>query len=258
MSEGSDTRMTDVTMTGATPPAHVTPRVQPRKSEERTPQNLLPTLPVTPDSRECRPDLRRVSCETVAAVLDGQYTDLPPPLIFDCRYGYEFHGGHIRGAHHAPAVDEVARLVLVEPGNLANTALIFHCEFSQQRAPAMVKALRQRAAEQGVVLPPLYIMKGGYHDFFARRADLCEPQGYVGMHSAAHTAEFAAARHWSPRRSKRKRAKTWSRFGGSESMPGLLAPQLLASSWGELEPSRLRLPFAEEHDDALWKSLDLW
>merc|ERR550537_1247625 len=104
-------------------------------------------------------------------------------------------------------------MLLAEPGNLANTPCIFHCEFSQQRAPAMVKALRFRAAADGAVLPPLYIMKGGYHDFFRERPDLCEPQGYVAMHSAAHTVELAVAARWSPRKARRKRAKTWSRLG---------------------------------------------
>jgi rhodanese-related sulfurtransferase len=201
--------------------------------------------------------LRRVSVETVAQLLDGRYPDLQAPWIFDCRFAYEFYGGHIRGANHAPSVEEVSRVVFAEPGNLANTPLIFHCEFSQQRAPAMVKALRAHASSLGAVLPPLYIMKGGYHDFFRARPELCDPLGYVPMHSAAHSMELAAAARWSPRKGRRKRAKTWSRLGGAES--GERGHPLGVSWDGHLE-DRLRLPFAEEAEtkDALWHSLELW
>ena len=41
---------------------------------------------VTPDSRECRPDLRRVSCETVAAVPEDAPWLRPEAMFFDENY----------------------------------------------------------------------------------------------------------------------------------------------------------------------------
>jgi len=224
--------------------------------KQRTPQNLLPTLPVTPDSRQSRPDLRRVSCSIVAAVIEGQYPDVDP-FVFDCRYGYEYHGGHIRGAIHALSLEDVEAVVFSQ-GQLAlssRAALIFHCEFSQERAPNMIARLRRSAREHRVLLPQMYIMKGGYHEFFGKRPDLCEPQFYVPMHSASHSAELEANRRagWGQQRNKkRKTSKTWSRFSedGREDSIG----RSLAHSW---DGEHFRMPFADEEADTLWSSLDI-
>jgi hypothetical protein len=44
-------------------------------------------------------DLRLVSPDTVAALINGAYDDKYDRIIIvDCRFPYEFHGGHIRGA----------------------------------------------------------------------------------------------------------------------------------------------------------------
>ncbi|XP_064817084.1 M-phase inducer phosphatase 1-like [Oncorhynchus masou masou] len=44
-------------------------------------------------------DLHCVSAQTVASLLRGQYSGTVGEfLVIDCRYPYEYHGGHIRGA----------------------------------------------------------------------------------------------------------------------------------------------------------------
>ncbi|XP_023851511.1 cell division cycle 25 homolog d [Salvelinus sp. IW2-2015] len=44
-------------------------------------------------------DLHCISAQTVASLLRGQYSGTVGDfLIIDCRYPYEYHGGHIRGA----------------------------------------------------------------------------------------------------------------------------------------------------------------
>jgi hypothetical protein len=226
---------------------------------------LLPTLPVTPDSRQSRPDLRRVSCETVAGVLEGRWPDVETPLIFDCRYPYEYHGGHIRTAIHTLSVDDVEKAIFAPGQNTATTALIFHCEFSQERAPEMIRNLRRRALVGGLLLPQIYIMKGGYSAFFAIRPDLCEPQAYVSMHSASHAAEMEAHRRsWAiqaPLRKKRRQsAKTSSRFGAEENREDCRLGRSLAHSWDGGAGERLtRMPFSEnDEEDTLWRSLHMW
>lgn len=60
-------------------------------------------------------------------------------LIIDCRFAYEFDGGHIRGAINVNATDDLAELLFC-PEMLAygnKLCVILHCEFSSQRGPKM-------------------------------------------------------------------------------------------------------------------------
>ena len=59
--------------------------------------------------------------------------------IVDCRFDYEYDGGHIRNAIHiAEPHEAISRFFRKTPveGELP-TCLIFHCEFSKNRAPKM-------------------------------------------------------------------------------------------------------------------------
>ena len=67
-------------------------------------------------------------------------------LIIDCRFSYEYKGGHIREAINLSTTDDVERTLLEsgsppEPSTSeakpvgGKTVLIFHCEFSAKRAP---------------------------------------------------------------------------------------------------------------------------
>uniref|UniRef100_A0A8C5NVS9 Cell division cycle 25C n=1 Tax=Jaculus jaculus TaxID=51337 RepID=A0A8C5NVS9_JACJA len=72
--------------------------------------------------------------------------------------------------------------------------IVFHCEFSSERGPRMCRSLREedRALNQYPALhyPELYILKGGYRDFFTEYMDLCEPRSYCPMHHQDHQAEL--------------------------------------------------------------------
>ncbi|XP_044931391.1 M-phase inducer phosphatase 3 isoform X3 [Mustela putorius furo] len=76
--------------------------------------------------------------------------------------------------------------------------IVFHCEFSSERGPRMCRSLRQedRALNQYPALyyPELYILKGGYRDFFPEYTELCEPQSYCPMHHQDHKAELLRCR----------------------------------------------------------------
>jgi hypothetical protein len=97
-------------------------------------KNILPTVP-------CRhnPDLNVLAPETIKTLLDGGYSEqLSGFLIVDCRFGYEYEGGHIDGAHHLKDPAEVEHLLFQQVvQESAKFAVIFHCEFSQNRAPKM-------------------------------------------------------------------------------------------------------------------------
>jgi M-phase inducer tyrosine phosphatase len=58
-------------------------------------------------------------------------------LIIDCRFAYEYAGGHIEGAVNHWTCDMIDSLLFRNLPS-SNTALIvLHCEYSERRAPRM-------------------------------------------------------------------------------------------------------------------------
>lgn len=81
--------------------------------------------------------LPRITKETVIDVLDGKYCEQYDQLfIIDCRFEYEYEGGHIDGAVNVNSKEELASK-LFESIPTERTLLIFHCEYSIHRAPLM-------------------------------------------------------------------------------------------------------------------------
>ncbi|XP_015425124.1 PREDICTED: M-phase inducer phosphatase 3 isoform X2 [Myotis davidii] len=148
-------------------------------------------------------DLKYISPETVAALLLGKFQGLIEKFyIIDCRYPYEYLGGHIQGALNLFSQEELSNFFLKMPIVPLDTQkriiIVFHCEFSSERGPRMCRSLREedRALNQYPALyyPELYILKGGYRDFFPDYTVLCEPQSYCPMHHQDHKAELLRCR----------------------------------------------------------------
>ncbi|XP_040300519.1 M-phase inducer phosphatase 3 isoform X4 [Herpailurus yagouaroundi] len=148
-------------------------------------------------------DLKYINPETVAALLSGKFQSLIEKFyIIDCRYPYEYQGGHIQGALNLYSQEELYDFFLKKPVMPLNTQkriiIVFHCEFSSERGPRMCRSLREedRALNQYPALyyPELYILKGGYRDFFPEYTELCEPQSYCPMHHQDHKAELLRCR----------------------------------------------------------------
>ena len=77
----------------------------------------------------------RISKNTMVDILDGKFEQCyERSLIVDCRFEYEYDGGHIDGAVNYNNKDEIARRLFDRPC-AGNTLLIFHCEYSVHRAP---------------------------------------------------------------------------------------------------------------------------
>ena len=81
-------------------------------------------------------------------LLDGRYdTRLTTYHIIDCRFDYEYNGGHIPGAININTTSGVEDFLLglgsTKPcpstsGDAGKkTILVFHCEFSVKRAPTL-------------------------------------------------------------------------------------------------------------------------
>jgi len=65
-------------------------------------------------------------------------------LVLDCRFPFEFAGGHIKGAVNTWTPDHLLRKLFLDthPGPHHRTAIIVHCEFSSNRGPAQLALIR--------------------------------------------------------------------------------------------------------------------
>ena len=85
-----------------------------------------------------QPDsLPRITKQTLIDVLDGKYSrSYDQSIVVDCRFEYEYEGGHIDGAINYNDKESLAsKLFQGQPP--CRTLLIFHCEYSAHRAPIM-------------------------------------------------------------------------------------------------------------------------
>ncbi|XP_015338048.1 M-phase inducer phosphatase 2 isoform X1 [Marmota marmota marmota] len=162
-------------------------------------------------------DLKYISPETMVALLTGKFSNIVEKfVIVDCRYPYEYEGGHIKTAVNLPLERDAETFLLqhpIMPCNLdKRIILIFHCEFSSERGPRMCRFIRERdrAANDypSLYYPEMYILKGGYKEFFPQHPNFCEPQNYRPMNHEAFKEELRTfrlkTRSWAGERSRRE------------------------------------------------------
>jgi hypothetical protein len=96
--------------------------------------------------------LMRITPDTLRSLLSGVYdSQISSYQIIDCRFGFEFEGGHIAGAVNLNKDEDIERFLFEEaikngalpPPSQSGTpgvrqpVLIFHCEFSAKRGPTL-------------------------------------------------------------------------------------------------------------------------
>ncbi|KAF4835841.1 M-phase inducer phosphatase [Colletotrichum tropicale] len=165
----------------------------------------------------------RITRETMVDLLDGKYSDkFDQKMVIDCRFEYEYEGGHIDGAVNYNNKDLLASQLFQHPMQ-GRTILIFHCEYSAHRAPMMARHVRSEDRTVNaehyphLTYPDVYILEGGYSAFFNEHRCRCYPQNYVEMSDEAHqrTCERELGRLKNPRK-QFSRAQTFA-FGERES-----------------------------------------
>lgn len=204
------------------------------KTDEPAPQSMLQSVmdveevqdPVLPHFfPEGQSDsIPRISRSTFVEVLDGKFNNqYDQRIIVDCRFEYEYDGGHIDGAINYNDKELLARHLFQTPMD-GKVLLIFHCEYSAHRAPMMARHVRaqDRTANAEfypkLTYPEVYILHGGYSEFFTQHRDRCYPQSYVEMNAEEHA--MTCEREMGKLQQKRKglsRAKTFA-FGHRECM----------------------------------------
>ena len=137
-------------------------------------------------------DMKSISPETMAHLVRGDVSETVGNFqIIDCRYPYEFEGGHIRDASNIWERDSMLKqfmnsLEKKQPTDKRNI-LVFHCEFSSQRGPKMSRFLRKMDREANkdcypsLYYPELYLLEGGYKAFYEQYPELCDPHSYTTM-----------------------------------------------------------------------------
>ncbi|KAK3607188.1 hypothetical protein CHS0354_007104 [Potamilus streckersoni] len=139
----------------------------------------------------------------MASLVRGNYSDeIENFTIIDCRYPYEYNGGHIKGAVNMYRREDLQELLYcprVQFGG-KNGILIFHCEFSSERGPKMYRFLRgldrnlHKESYPQLHYPEVYLLDGGYKAFFETYKELCEPDNYTPMLHKDHLEDLRHCR----------------------------------------------------------------
>ncbi|CAI9726901.1 M-phase inducer phosphatase-like isoform X1 [Octopus vulgaris] len=156
--------------------------------------------------------LKSVTPQTVKELLHGHYdNEINSYSIIDCRYPYEFEGGHIKKAENLYDENSIYKKFLENPPKMSDSAkrdiVVFHCEFSSERAPKLAKFLRSRDRNANescypyLYYPEIYILDGGYKAFFEKCMEFCEPQTYKPMLHSDHSSDL---KHF------RGKSKSWA------------------------------------------------
>jgi M-phase inducer phosphatase 2 len=162
-------------------------------------------------------DLKSISTQTLADLLKGDFTESVGSFqIIYCRYPYEFKGGHIRGAQNLYTEEKMfdvlvknrvintEQTITGEAGNRMDSnmviekrnILIFHCEYSSQRGPKLSRLFRNNDRKHNehayptLNYPEIYLLHGGYKEFFKSHSDLCDPMAYQPMMDASSVQAF--------------------------------------------------------------------
>jgi rhodanese-related sulfurtransferase len=124
-----------------------------------------------------------ITGETLRGLSEGKYSDLFNSIvIIDARFAYEYDGGHIRGSVNVPDPGELRSRFFADPAS--RTLFVFHCEFSRVRGPSLAGFFRE--IDRSVNVYPklhyqnVYILDGGYAEFFRRFPEACDG-GYTRM-----------------------------------------------------------------------------
>lgn len=145
----------------------------------------------------------RITVNTLVELLDGNFKQYFDKIhIVDCRFEYEYQGGHINGSMNINSQQQLEETFLnhyvANSGGQESscleqnirTLMVFHCEFSSYRGPHMALHLRKcdriinKENYPYLNFPNIVVLEGGYKSFFNLHASRCFPQCYVEMNDA--------------------------------------------------------------------------
>lgn len=159
---------------------------------------------------------KRIDAATLVSLIEGRFNDTVESFtIVDCRYPYEYEGGHIVNSLNIHTGPDLIKLFLDKkqshstsaPGSSSQSdqthvpkrhIIIFHCEFSSERGPRLMKLLREKDRQINrypeLLYPELYLLAGGYKEFYNLFKGYCTPQSYKPMKAQSHREELRCYR----------------------------------------------------------------
>ncbi|XP_050313133.1 M-phase inducer phosphatase-like [Anthonomus grandis grandis] len=156
------------------------------------------SLPLTTSRHQ---DLKAINSSTLERLINGEFSDnIGSFKIIDCRYPYEYNGGHIKGAINIYTHEDCSSLLEASD---KPSILIFHCEFSAERGPNLYRHLRHEDRKKNahmypsLCFPEMYILEGGYKQFFENNSQMCSPVSYTQMLHPEYTKELTFYRQTS-------------------------------------------------------------
>lgn len=147
-------------------------------------------------------DLKSISPDTMVRLLKDEFSEIVDTVtIVDCRYPYEYEGGHIKNAINLWNESDLKNYFINKKhestaAENGRDIVIFHCEFSSKRGPNLTRYLRQIDRElnadnyPALHYPEIYLLEGGYKAFYHEAQDLCVPQTYKPMDHPDHVQQL--------------------------------------------------------------------
>lgn len=181
---------------------------------EWLPQTRLRTFRVSNDL------LPRIDETEMHKIVLGEYnSEFDDFIVVDCRFPYEFDGGHIQNAINISSKTELEmRFIGNRQTDNRKRLLIFHCEYSILRGPTMAGHLRKADRIHNsenypqLLYPDIVVLEGGYKKFFGRHKQWCVPQGYVEMKDNKHKRACEVEMNKVLQASKLTRARSFNHF----------------------------------------------
>lgn len=178
----------------------------------------------------------RIPRDVLVQLLDGQYRHMyERVVVVDCRFEYEYEGGHIAGAINVSSKEALEKRMVEKVYEITerkSTLVVFHCEYSAYRGPLMATHLRQCDRQANIrnypnlYYPDIAVLDGGYSHFYQAHNDRCEPRNYVGMndHGYQSTCEKEMDRFRAHMRMRKSNASLGSLVDVQTSAPKFRFP----------------------------------
>jgi len=160
--------------------------------------------------------IKRITPQTLVKVMSGEFSQhFDRLVIVDCRFRYEYEAGHIHNAININTKGALRGRFF--EATTQRTCVVFHCEFSSQRAPRACAYMRSHDRVVNAVgfpylhFPDIYVVEGGYKNFFQQYPEYCTPQAYLEMRDPRFAEECAInetlnEREWSEGKSSRSKS----------------------------------------------------
>uniref|UniRef100_A0A0N4Z0D6 protein-tyrosine-phosphatase n=1 Tax=Parastrongyloides trichosuri TaxID=131310 RepID=A0A0N4Z0D6_PARTI len=180
--------------------------MEPHTSEHLHNEEVIYSLPLVDRPQKPSSAYGSISGETLVNLMSSLGSRFQDKyILIDCRYPYEFEGGHVNGAMNFYTPDNISSVFFPEDECLAksikNKVPIFYCEFSQKRGPGMADALRAedriRNRYPTVSYKEIYVLDRGYKKFFCddKLFNFCDPISYIPMLHPGYSKELEKFKH---------------------------------------------------------------